>query len=680
MLRFFHRMTNNPYRAVCLLWPLAMLGPFVPGLPRPDNGGMTWRQEFILALLLCLSLEKLFKRVWKEDGAKAVRLGRFELVTFAPLAAFVLWSTASTLWATNKFPAVHYALSWGLYLLFFLVVWRAARHARMLRASLTTLGAIVLVIGTSNIVGHLGSSDSLLRENGLGEPLAFAVPFFAALALKLRRRRAALFCGAAASTAWLSVLQTSERAQFIGVCVGLALLAATMSLAPRFRPRSRARLALVVAVFAAVFALQAAPSPFGESRHSDVLTRLGSTSRTEENTQARLLYWAAAIEMARSRPLTGVGANNFTTTMPSARASFAARHTDSPLVAINEKFICAGAHNEYLQILAELGAIGFTLFAAFCALLVWAAVRALRRAATPLVPAAISSLAVFAISSGASGISLRWMGSGLIFFFAAAIVTRFAALPSRRVETAARRDDSAPSRRRPPVRLSHAFMRRAVAAALLFAILAATTMSIQAVNVTLLAAAQSSAERSRAERLYALSLSLIPPDPAAHFNFGMWLSLQQRQREALPHLRFAVERGFNTSTCYAYLAAAEEGSGDPVAAARTLGLAVGVYPRSVFLRVRHAAALERAGRAAEARAEMDSALLLDSRAARGWYELIVNDIDAAIAAARRDTGVAMPGELYPDDAVFAVLAENEKRFPASAQTGWRAQMRGMATQ
>jgi hypothetical protein len=79
--------------------------------------------------------------------------------------------------------------------------------------------------------------------------------------------------------------------------------------------------------------------------------------------------------------------------------------------------------------------------------------------------------------------------------------------------------------------------------------------------------------------------------------------------------------------------------------------------------------------------EISAAELINSRSARGWRQLIFNDIDAAVVAAKGDpTGVAMPGELQPEDAVFAVLQENERRFPGSANTGWRAQMRSFKMQ
>jgi hypothetical protein len=115
-----------------------------------------------------------------------------------------------------------------------------------------------------------------------------------------------------------------------------------------------------------------------------------------------------------------------------------------------------------------------------------------------------------------------------------------------------------------------------------------------------------------------------------------------------------------------------------LAAERTLRFAARVYPRSVFLSVRHAAALERLGDKAAADAALREATEKDARAARGWYELIYNDVDAAVAAARRDPRVPMPGELLPPDGVFAVLQENEKRFPASAASGWRARARAAA--
>lgn len=673
MPRFARTLTREPLRLAGILWPLALLTPFVPGLPQPADGGFTWRQETAVAALLSLAFALSLRRPARGRAAR-------ESLTHSPLpssarlpslllAAFVAWAGASALWATNLFAAVHYALTWVAYLLLFLLLGQAYASRRALRTALTLLGAVVLIISAANVVGHLGSANSLLRQNGLGEPLAVSIPLFASLALCLMRRRAALLAGLVAALAWLSVLQIAERASFIAVSAGLLVLAAVMLAAPRFRPRGPARAAALGLVFLACLAWQYAPSPFEQSLHSPVLTRLGATSSDDPNARARFLYWGAAFELWRAHPLAGVGAGNFSTRLPEARAAFALSHPDSPLSGLNEQFLNAGAHNEYLQILAEGGAAGLALFLAFCAALVWSAWRALRSARGAVVPGAVASLAVFAVSSGASMVSFRWMSSGLIFFFCAAVVAR---RPARVTADAEAARSGAPERGR----LFLALTRPAPALGLALSLLVACVMTAQAVHVQLLAAAQSGADPARAETLYRAALKVNPLNPAAHYQLGVWLFYAGRGREAVPHLRYAVERGFNASTCYAYLAGAESSAGDEESSERTLAGAVRVFPRSVFLRARHAAALARLGRADEAELEMAAALLLDSRAARGWRSLIDDDIDAATASALRDpASVAVPGELVPEDAVFAVLKENERRFPGAVNTGWRMRMR-----
>jgi hypothetical protein len=473
------------------------------------------------------------------------------------------------------------------------------------------------------------------------------------------------------------MLEIAERAPFFGTLTGLLLLAALAAARKDFRPRSARRALAVAAAFAACLALQTFKSPFVESRHETVFARVEvATPSADINVRARLLYWGAAFEMWRAHPLTGVGAGGYDGAFPEARAAFAARHPDSPLVEINEKFLSAGAHDEYLQILGELGATGLALFLLFCGALVWSAWRALRTSASPLAPGAVASLAVFAVSSSASSVGFRWFGSGLVFFFAAALVAHFARAARREQEShedatrAAVLAELATVFKSPRLRLA----RRAHAFGFAASLVVLALMCAQATNVLLLAEAQAS-DGASAERLYRAALSWNPLDAATHYNYGSWLLARKREREAVPHLSFALARGFHTSTCYEYLAGAEANEGDAEASERTLAEGVRVYPRSVFLRARHAAALARLGRSGESELEMRAALLLDSRAARGWRRLIDEDIDAAIAAARRDPAAAMPGELQPEDAVLAVLEENERRFPEAVTSGWRARVR-----
>jgi predicted Zn-dependent protease len=222
--------------------------------------------------------------------------------------------------------------------------------------------------------------------------------------------------------------------------------------------------------------------------------------------------------------------------------------------------------------------------------------------------------------------------------------------------------------------------RQALAFALLgVTLLGSVVLSAQAAGTALHGLAQG-AGSTQAESYYLASLRVYPSSPATHFGYGIWLSTQHRDGEALAHFNYAVANGFNSSICYAYLAHAAEVSGDLASAERSLATAVSVYPRSVFLLVSYSSVLTRAGHPDTSQSVFARAISLDARAARGWQLLIDHDIDAAFAAARQDKNIAMPGELTPQTAVFEVLRENERRFPEATSTGWRARMQSLKTQ
>ena len=636
---------RDPLALLTILWPLVLLAPLTPGLPKPTSGGLPWSQELVLALLLCITLGQLAYRAFKSSGSST--FPRHELFVFFPLMLFVLWSAASLLWAPSVFPALHHSFLWASYLLFFLVVRRALKSPRLLRASLITLGTVICMISVACMVEYWGSSALLIRTSiGLGEPFAAALPIFTVLALRLRRRRAALFCGATAVLAWLAMLQSLERAPAIGATAALLLIAGGSAIKRSWRPRRLSRVVLLISFLAAATALQMLPSPAADSRPSP-FARLQTTSE-DANTRVRFLCWAVGLEMWRDRPMTGVGANNYDTVFPEARARFSANNPDSPLIRLNEGFLVERAHNEYVQILSELGVVGFALFLAFAVALIIAAWRALRHAQNALALGAAASLVAFAISSGASSVSFRWMGSGLVFFFSAALVLHLASSQPVAEKTVA---------------LSPAFRRPAMATALVLSLLILGGRGTQATSSIFQSRASSAPTAESVQRLYHSALAWNPYDSSAHFSFGMWLYLQRRAPEAVAHLRFAVEHGLNASVCYAYLAAAEAGAGDFLAAERTLERATRVYPRSVFLRVRHASALAEAGDTTKAEEEYREALALNPREARGWRQLICFGRNAAKTAAFYDKSIAMPGELVPENCIFAVLDENERRRP-----------------
>ena len=656
MLKTIRLFRREPLWIVGALWPLVILTPYLPGLPRPNVGGLPWRQEFVLSLLLTATLLALLFNRTRRSGRAVFTLNRNEKMLLLPATFSTLWSAASALWAAHPYKAIYSSLTWGAYLIFFLVMLRVVARPAILRASFWTLGIVVGVLSVSCMAGYWGAPTdaplvmgSMFRYfSGFGETLGVVVPVFAACTLRARKSRAALLCGLTTVLGWIAILQALERAPIIGAAVGLSVVVVGMLVKRNCRPRSVARAALLTAAFAFATLLQFAPSPLSEGRVS-ALARLQSTSLSEPNVNVRFLYWGVALEMLRARPLTGIGANNYEVAFPEARARFAAARPASPLVGKNEEMMIQQPHNFYMQVLAETGLVGFALLCAFffqLAIIVW---RALRH--TPDATLALGAgggLVAFALSAGTSVFQFGWLAGGLLFFFAAAIVSRFAEQTSEIEATA--------------VIVVPRFYRAAHVGALALTVLFLYGATARAMNATRQGLAAMSREPIRAELFYRAALAWDARDAETHSNYGLWLYAQGRAREAVPHLSYGVARGFNTSGAYARLAAAEAESGDLASAEKTYAYAVQVYPRSVFLRARHAAALTEVGEPQEAGKEFAVALSLDERAARGWQQLISVGADAATRAARSDPRIASPGELFPEDCARIVISESERRF------------------
>ena len=669
------RFFRYPLFIVGAIWPLVLLAPHLPGIPRPSVNGLPWRQELGFSLLLVIALALLIK---PGRRLREVVLHRRTLIATATLGLFAVWIWLSAAWAVAPYGAIHLGLQWSLYLAFFAIMTAVAKNPRMMQASLGALAGVVSVLAIACAIeswfgaqltdGNLRSDlKPLLRgSGGFGEIMAMAAILFAGLALHINRRRRAMACGVIAILAWLATIQSLERAPFLGASAGFGLLIIGAVIAKSRSRRTLWRLSLLITTLALVLFSQTAPSIATQSTAApSTVARLSQNLSHDNNARSRFLFWGVGLEMARAHPLLGVGGNNYESEYAAARAQFSADHPNSSLIGMNEDLLTVYAHNEYIQLLAELGLVGFLLFLLASLVLVlnfWRAVRH-PRLTLPALGAGGAMLA-FAISSGASGSSFRYFGGGLLFFFAAAIVVRIA--------NAQRSASDKPEKL---VQVGGNFCRVIVPCLCAFALLIVGVLSAQATGAVLHGLAQNSSDAAKAESYYQASLRAFPPSAATQFSYGMWLYQRGRWAESVTHLSYALERGFNSSICYAYLAGAEDAAGNQVSAEQTLATAVSAYPVSVFLLVRHATALARIGRSEESKTEFSKALLLDARAARGWQQLINNDIDAAFVAAQQDKSIALPGELRPQSAVFEVLQENEQRFPDAARTGFRARMR-----
>ncbi len=656
------RSIRHPLCVLMCFWPAAMLTPFLQRTQAPVFTLPFLRQDFLLATLLAFTFALLIRRHFFGSSPITPKFWPLErldyLATFA-LALFIAWSVVSASWAIDSPAAFYYAAKWVGLTLFFILVFLAAFQRTLLHLSIYSLGFVVCVVGLICISDAWFNPLAELQQfAGFGEPQAMAAPLFAALALRLRRTRSSLLCAATAALAWSGMLHMQQRAALIGASVALFALVIGSITFPQYRPRNRKRVLMVCAIFALATLLQAVPPRFlHEDPSPSVFAKTGSTLTltsgglsTDDNVSVRLLLWSIAFEMWRANPMTGVGANNFEAAYAESRRAFVASNPSSPLLNDREDMLAKRAHNEYVQMLAELGLPGLLLFLVFCLILATAAWRAVRSSRNPLALGATCSLIAFALGSGASSASFRWFMSGLIFFFAAALVFRFAS--SHVDET-----DVVPTTRPGFVWNNAAVLTMAVLA---LAFLAFTGRQVAVTSLR--QAAQGATSEQSAQRLFGAALRLHKGDAETHFAYGMWFYTQRRYAEAVPHLRHAVARGFIDAGSYSILASAEAGSGNAEAAVATMAAAESIYPRSLYVRVRHAMALSEAQSEARARHKFAEATEMDGRKAHGWWYILNCGRRCASRAAREDPeNIAIASELTPLPIVEVAFLESEVR-------------------
>src|SRR5258705_4956514 len=131
-----------PLLIVAAMWPLVLLAPHLPGIPRPATGALPFRQELGLSLLLAVALGLTIKN--RNEGE--ARIDRLTLLLASLLALFAAWIGLSTVWAFSPYPAIHLGLQWTTCLVFFLVMGAAAKSPRMIRASFIAMGGVVCIM------------------------------------------------------------------------------------------------------------------------------------------------------------------------------------------------------------------------------------------------------------------------------------------------------------------------------------------------------------------------------------------------------------------------------------------------------------------------------------------------------------------------------------------------------
>ena len=277
------------------------------------------------------------------------------LLAYAALL-FLGWAASSLLWAEDGEAARFSLFRLAQTLLFLFIAYTAISERRHV---LWVVGAFVAGAFLSAVLGLAGASEpdrvdlttTTRLTGGIEDPnelAAIIVPALAFAAFALGAIRAPLVRWMLLSSVVvfaLALFMTQSRG-------GIVALAATfltaILLSGRFRPRALALVLVVSALGVSYYTLVAPPESI---ERISQFTSDGGTGRTD--------LWSVAVEMAKDNPVLGVGVSNFEEVEPRYAAS-SVNLERVEFVVDNPKV----AHNTYLEVLAELGAIGLAAFAA----------------------------------------------------------------------------------------------------------------------------------------------------------------------------------------------------------------------------------------------------------------------------------------------------------------------------
>jgi len=263
--------------------------------------------------------------------------------------------------------------------------------------------------------------STFVNRNFFAEFAACTLPFSALL---LARARTSVQIGMLSSSSafvLVAILMTGTRSALVALWLQLLIVLPLIGWRYRSRfafPRwsSRQQLLALGLLLFTVLALGLLKSGnakiIGEGRGLNALerglSRTASITPGDESLGLRMIMWKATAGLIQQRPLSGVGAGAWESDIPLYQAAGSQLETDYYV------------HNEFLQLLAEYGLVGWAFLGLLFAYLLWAAARTWRdRSAEGELEAPYRALllcallALFIVSN--AGFPWRMAATGALF-------------------------------------------------------------------------------------------------------------------------------------------------------------------------------------------------------------------------------------------------------------------------
>lgn len=648
---------KDPTNMFCLGLAVVLLCLSFPLIPEWRTFIHMWRTELFASVFLFATLVWLLFRC--RSTPVSLTMDRREmLLIVAPISAFILWSAISTAWAPSWRSAIHHTVVWVEYLTFYLVV-RSLIDRRGYKKLLATIALAFVIVSLPAIVEYaallvFGGATSIgIRYARYGEQINTLVPLVFAAVLGLRGKQFTIGLAAMAAL-WLLIFVSLGRTNIVLFACAIGGIGACVFLFQRFH---QYRLKVVIAILVLI----AAPVPIhlfsllSDDPNIPVVRRVSDDSAISSSNGFRKIMASIALEMLRKDPLTGVGADNFGTQVNAYRAVYAEENPTDPNLINAENEIPERTHNEYLQILAELGIVGGLLIAWLLVGVGVMAFRALRHQRTLTGLAALAGVSIFLVSSLVTSYSFRLIQNGFVFFFVLAVAARLLLKNEKGANS--------PSR----LRFTTHQLRGPIAVGILGCVILAAYCAVRVTSVIYTAEADKAIDLEKAESLYQRAIAFDPENPDPEFNLGFRLMVAKSYDRSAHFFEQSIAKGRAPSVSYSYLSTAYLKSGD-YAAARSFSRAVKIYPLSPFVQTRYAFILKESRDEAKFAVQMAKARALNHADSTTWLTLMQHGALRASEEANKDGSISPVMDLTPMAAIYAILNERIIDHPEEKST------------
>ena len=629
------------------LFPVIPLLALVPNfyiIPDLNYQGLA-NQELTIAvtaaLLLAISIYLTFKR-----GA-SLSIDRQSLWLVITISAFIAWQALSLLWSAEWAEGVRVIHLWVCFGIIVSTgtIALSSRSAEWIYGSLTL---VVLILAASQFLEYWmydGVMFGVFFNHGItAEILATLLPLQLLIFLTTGRRGLLLVSALALCAGGAAMLLTLRRGASVGLLVsGICIVVALAT--GLVKPGDRRRIIVVAAAVAIavtgvlVFKREQLFSRIQSALSVQVAT--GGTSR-EYGLSSRMTKWLTTVETIKHNPLLGVGVGGYPATYGEYRKYFVtnpsyAKYAAAAEVEDYDEVRNPHAHSEYLQIMAELGIIGFLLFLAIWWVIgkgLWQSRNTTERVWTL---GCLFGLLAYAISSGVSGFSFR--ASPPVVISACVVALGL---------TKARSAAGEPSRVSVPRILAVAFLGVLIAASLALAGRAHSVLASQKTQsqIDFRFNPESPSQNEGLLRRYNQAISSDPVNSGAHLGRALLLYQMKRSDEALVDAEFAYKHSYGRPFTALLIAFIQEQRQDLKSATGILAESLESFPKSLALRAAYAELLDKQGNHELAQMQRSQVIERDPRIGRSWIIATRMKEPLGKEEAKRQ-GLPDPGTLEP---------------------------------